>query len=107
MSEFLPVAKVSQFPATGRLVVEIDDQFVVLVRVDGQFYCIDDVCTHDGGPLGEGKLIGFHIACPRHGAQFDVRSGKAMTMPATEDTQAHEVRVEGDNILVRLCGEQD
>ena len=48
-----------------------------------QFYCIDDVCTHDGGPLAEGDLEGHTIACPRHGAKFDIRDGRALTMPAT------------------------
>jgi metal-sulfur cluster biosynthetic enzyme len=61
------------------------------------------VCTHDGGPLSEGRLDDHAIACPRHGAKFDIRNGKALTMPATVDTAAHEVKVEGDQILVRLC----
>ena len=65
-------------------------------------YAIDDVCTHDGGPLGEGQLEGFTIACPRHGAKFDVRDGRALTMPATKPTVAHEVKVEGDDVYVRL-----
>jgi len=60
------------------------------------------VCTHDGGPLGEGQLDGFTIACPRHGAKFDIRDGRALTMPATRATVAHDVKVVGDEILVRL-----
>ena len=56
---------------------------VGLFHVGGEFYCIDDVCTHDGGPLSEGKLEDHAIACPRHGAKFDIRTGKALTMPAT------------------------
>ena len=74
----------------------------MLFHVDGRFYCIDDVCTHDGGPLGEGELDGCQIACPRHGARFDLRSGKAMTMPATEDTIVHEIIIEGDDVSVRV-----
>ena len=54
--------------------------------VGGEFFCIDDVCTHDGGPLSEGQLDDHTIACPRHGAKFDIRTGKALTMPATVDT---------------------
>jgi 3-phenylpropionate/trans-cinnamate dioxygenase ferredoxin component len=102
MSEFVAVAKVHEIPDPGRQVLEIAEQVVVLLHVGGRFYCIDDVCTHDGGPLGDGKLDGHQIACPRHGAKFDIRSGKALTMPATVDTRTHEVKVEGDTVYVRL-----
>ena len=74
----------------------------MLCHVGGKFYAIDDVCTHDGGPLGEGPLDGYQIACPRHGAKFDIRDGRALTMPATQPTTAYEVKVEGDDVLIRL-----
>jgi len=102
MSDFLPVAKVAEIPESGKLLVECDGELVVLFHVDGQYYCLDDVCTHDGGPLGEGELTGCEIACPRHGAKFDIRTGEATTMPATQATRSHEVKVDGDQILVRL-----
>ena len=75
--------KSSDIPDPGKKLVEVDERLVVLFHVGGQFYAIDDVCTHDGGPLGEGELEGFTIACPRHGAKFDIRDGRALTMPAT------------------------
>jgi 3-phenylpropionate/trans-cinnamate dioxygenase ferredoxin subunit len=75
---------------------------VVLVRYDQQIYCIEDLCTHDGGTLGDGELEGFCLVCPRHGAKFDVRDGHVVCMPATEDTPSHEVRIDGDQVLVRL-----
>jgi 3-phenylpropionate/trans-cinnamate dioxygenase ferredoxin component len=103
MSDFVPVAKVSEIPDPGRKVVEVDDVLVVVVHTDGKFYAIDDVCTHDGGPLGEGQLDGYTIACPRHGAKFDVRDGRALTMPATQPTAVHEVKIEGDTVLVKLA----
>ena len=102
MSDFVRVAAVSDLPDSGKLMLEVDDSLVVLVHLDGQYYCLDDVCTHDGGPLGEGALEGCAIACPRHGAQFDLKTGKALTMPATEDTLAHEVQVEDGQIYVKL-----
>jgi 3-phenylpropionate/trans-cinnamate dioxygenase ferredoxin subunit len=104
MPEFVPVAKVSDVPDPGKLTIEVDDQIVVLIHVGGIFYCIDDVCTHDGGPLGEGELYGCQIICPRHGARFDVRSGEALTMPATQHTRTHEVRVDGGTVSVKLSG---
>ncbi len=75
---------------------------MVLVRYDSQVYCIEDLCTHDGGTLGDGELDGFCLVCPRHGAKFDVRNGHVVCMPATEDTPSHEVRIDGDRVLVRL-----
>jgi 3-phenylpropionate/trans-cinnamate dioxygenase ferredoxin subunit len=102
MSDFTTVAKVSEIPDPGRKIVELDDQLVVVIHTAGHFYAIDDVCTHDGGPLGEGTLEGYSIACPRHGAKFDIRTGAALTMPATKPTATHQVKIEGDNILVKL-----
>jgi metal-sulfur cluster biosynthetic enzyme/nitrite reductase/ring-hydroxylating ferredoxin subunit len=103
MTEFVRVAKTSEIADPGRLLLEVEDRIVVLLRVGGEFFCLDDVCTHDGGPLSDGRLDDHSIACPRHGAKFDIRTGKALTMPATVDTAAHEVKVEGDEIYVRLC----
>lgn len=102
MSEFTPVAKTSEVPEGGKLLVEVDEQLVALFHVEGKFYALDDVCTHDGGPLAEGTLCGYEIACPRHGAKFDVRTGAALTMPATQPTRAHETKVEGDQVFVKL-----
>lgn len=81
---------------------EVDDRFVLVTLIDGEVYCIDDVCTHDGGTLGEGEVDGNCISCPRHGAKFDLRSGDALTMPATEPTCSHDVKVEEGKIMVQL-----
>lgn len=105
MSDFLPVAKVAEIADPGSMLVEVDDRLVVLIHAAGHFYALDDVCTHDGGPLSDGPLDAEHgtIACPRHGAKFDIKTGAAVTMPATKPTIAHEVKVEGDLVLVRLA----
>ena len=102
MSNFIPVAETTDIPDPGSLLVEIDERLVVVIHTAGAFYALDDVCTHDGGPLSEGPIDAESIACPRHGARFDVRTGAALTMPATQPTVVHEVRVEGKNVLVRL-----
>ena len=104
MSDFVPVAKVSEIPDPGKMLVEVGERLVVLIHAAGRFYALDDVCTHDGGPLSEGPLDpdSGTIACPRHGARFDIRSGAALTMPATKPTKAHEVKVEGNDVFVRL-----
>lgn len=105
MSDFIPVAQVHEIADPGKLLVEVDDRLVVLYHVDGGFFATDDVCTHDGGPLSDGRLEDHTIACPRHGAKFDIRTGKALTMPARQPTAAHEVKLEGDQILIRLSDE--
>lgn len=100
--DFQRVAKLSEIPDPGRMVVDVDDQLVVLLHVGGEVFAIDDVCTHDGGPLSEGDLDDHTIACPRHGAKFDIRTGAALTMPATRPTKMHQVKVEGDDVFVRI-----
>lgn len=102
MSEFVEVARVSDIPDPGKQLFEVDERLVVVFHVGGSFYCLDDVCTHDDGPLGEGRLAGHTIACPRHGAKFDIRDGQALTMPATEPTVVHDVKVDGGRVFVRL-----
>ncbi|HKD36197.1 MAG TPA: non-heme iron oxygenase ferredoxin subunit [Pirellulales bacterium] len=102
MSDFVPVASVSELSDPGRMLVEVDDRMIALFHVGGRFYAIDDICTHDGGPLAEGRLEGFAIACPRHGAKFDIRDGRVLSMPATKPTVAHEVKVEEGEVFVRI-----
>ena len=102
MGEFTRVAVVGDLPDPGYELMEIADRMVVLFHIEGKYYCLDDVCTHDGGPLSDGCLDGKSIVCPRHGAKFDICTGKALTMPATEDTLSHEVKIEGDEVFVRL-----
>ena len=103
MADFVPVAKVTDVPDPGKELVEVGERLVVLIHAAGHWYALDDVCTHDGGPLADGTLEGFQIACPRHGAKFDIKTGAALTMPATKPTRSHEVKIEGDQIFVRLC----
>jgi metal-sulfur cluster biosynthetic enzyme/nitrite reductase/ring-hydroxylating ferredoxin subunit len=102
MAEFVKVADASEVPDPGKTLVEVDGEMVALFHVDGQWHAIDDVCTHDGGPLADGELRNHTISCPRHGAKFDIRTGAALTMPAIRPTRAHDVKVEGDAVLVRL-----
>jgi len=101
-AEFIAVANLADLPDFARQLVEIEDRLVVLIRVGQQVFAIDDVCTHDGGPLAEGELNGYDISCPRHGARFDIRTGKALSLPATRPTVVHDVKLEQGQILVRL-----
>jgi 3-phenylpropionate/trans-cinnamate dioxygenase ferredoxin subunit len=102
MSEFVKVIDRSQLPPGGKMLAEVDGRPIAVFNVDGHFYAIDDVCTHDGGPLAEGDLEGTEIQCPRHGARFDVRTGKALCLPAFEPVTAHRVELRGDEVYVAL-----
>jgi 3-phenylpropionate/trans-cinnamate dioxygenase ferredoxin subunit len=100
VTEFVRVASLADLPPGKRLLVDFEDLSVAVFNVDGNYYCIEDVCTHDGGPVAEGALDGFSIECPRHGALFDLRDGKVLSMPAVVPVSTYEVRIEGDDILV-------
>lgn len=87
-------------PGTAR-VVEVGGQSVALCRVeDGDLYAIENRCTHDDGPLGEGELEGDRIECPRHGALFDVTTGRAVTLPAIGKVRCYAVEVAAGDVRI-------
>ena len=98
-TEFLKVAQISDLAPGEKMLVEYDEEDVGLFNINGEFYAISDVCTHDDGPLVEGKLDGEWIICPRHGARFNVKTGQ-QTMPALGPVPLYEVKIEGDDILI-------
>ncbi len=100
--EFVEIAPVSELPDGERMFVDIGDVPVVIFNIAGQVFAIGDVCTHDDGPLGDGDLEGFNVVCPRHGAEFDVRTGKVASMPAVVDIPAYPVQVREGMILIGL-----
>jgi 3-phenylpropionate/trans-cinnamate dioxygenase ferredoxin subunit len=100
--EFIPVGLVEEVKQGGRLFLEIDEKPIVILNINGQFYAIADVCSHDDGPVGEGSLEGFEIICPRHGARFDIRTGKVLALPAFVDIPAYPVRLVGDQIEIGI-----
>jgi 3-phenylpropionate/trans-cinnamate dioxygenase ferredoxin subunit len=99
MTQFIKVAQVSDIPPGGRLEVEYEDEMVGIFNLNGEFYAISDVCTHDDGPLLDGKLEGDCIVCPRHGARFNIKTGK-QTMPAFSPVPLYQVKIEGADILI-------
>jgi 3-phenylpropionate/trans-cinnamate dioxygenase ferredoxin subunit len=101
MSELVKVATVDEIPVNSSKLVEIDNIRIALFNLNGEFYAIEDVCTHDGGPLVEGEIVNGHeVQCPRHGARFDIRTGAALSFPAFEPTTAHEVYVQGRDLYI-------
>ena len=99
-ARWITVARAAEVPVGGRRVVRLDDQPIAVFHLDDGWYAIDDVCTHDGGPVAEGRLEGCIIECPRHGATFDVKTGAALTFPAVSPVATYAVRVVGDEVQV-------
>ena len=94
------VCAVDDIPEGEVRVVACGARSLALSNVEGQLYAIDNVCTHDDGPLGEGRLQRGRIRCPRHGAAFDAKTGKVLTLPAVRDVAAYEVTVQGADVIV-------
>lgn len=94
------VASVDEIEDGGRKSIVVDDSPVLLIRIGDDFYAIDDVCTHDGQPMTEGPINGCEITCPRHGARFDIKTGKALCMPAFEPVETYNVEVRDGQVYV-------
>jgi len=108
MTDFATVAQAADIPPGEARVIEIDGRSIALCHVAGDtFYAIDNVCTHDNGPLGEGQLLDNRIECPRHGALFDVTTGQATTLPAIGRVASHLVRLIDGDVQVALSPELD
>jgi 3-phenylpropionate/trans-cinnamate dioxygenase ferredoxin component len=98
---YVKVATLAQIPPGHSHLVEVDDVRVALFNLKGEIYAIEDICTHDGGPLVEGTIVDeCEVKCPRHGARFDIRTGAALSFPAIRPTQSYAVRIEGENVLI-------
>lgn len=101
MPDLIKIATVDEVPVNGSKLVEVDDLRIALFNLNGAFYAIEDICTHDGGPLVEGEIINEHeVRCPRHGARFDICTGAALSFPAFEPTIAYDVYIQGQDLLI-------
>lgn len=100
--EFIPVASEAELASGERIIVDIDGQAIAIFNIAGTYFAISDVCSHDDGPLAEGELVDHQIECPRHGARFDLRTGKALSPPAVVDIPAYPVRVVQGEVQIGL-----
>lgn len=101
-ARFVKVGRAGDVPDGRPEVFEVEDRHIAVYRLDGAYHAIEDICTHDGGPLAEGDVEGQEVICPRHGARFDIKSGAATCMPAIAPVESYPVRVEGDDLLIGL-----
>ena len=99
---YVKAAKLSDIPQGQVRLVEVEDEEIALCNVGGEIFAVANLCTHDGGPLGEGEMVDHQIECPRHGARFDVRTGAVTVLPAVLPIPSYEVKVEGDDILIEI-----
>lgn len=100
MNEFVAIATTDEVKPGERIIVEIGRKWIAVFNVDGTYYAVEDVCTHDDGPLAEGELFGCEIECPRHGARFDLRTGAVTAPPALVPVPTYEVRVTDNQIEI-------
>jgi len=102
MAQFVTVATTDEIKPGENIVFEVGRDWIALFNVDGAYYAIKDVCTHDDGPLADGELHGCEIECPRHGARFDLRTGEVTAPPAVLPVPTYRVRVDGNEIQVEI-----
>lgn len=107
MSDWIDVASTTELEPGATKLVDADDTMIAVFNIDGEFYAIEDVCTHDESPLlgcglNPGELLdGDEIICPRHGARFSIRTGEAMAPPAYEPVATFPVRIRDNMVQVR------
>src|SRR6266699_3003054 len=104
MAEFVKVAKVSQIKEGTMKGFKIKNEEILVANVKGKFFAMNSVCSHEQGPLAQGSLDGFVVTCPLHGAQYDLKTGKVSedTPWATTDEKTYEVKVHGEDNLVKV-----
>ncbi|MEX2352745.1 MAG: non-heme iron oxygenase ferredoxin subunit [Gammaproteobacteria bacterium] len=107
MSDWIDVASPAEFPEGDTRLVDVNDTMIAVFNIAGEYYAMEDTCTHDGSPLlGCGLepadlIEGDQIICPRHGARFCIRTGEALTPPAYEPVTTFPVRIENSRVQVR------
>ena len=102
MSEFVKVARLSSMREGLTYPVTVDDEDIVLVREGDNVYALTDNCTHQDFPLAQGKVLKGKLKCRAHGAEFCLKTGKALCPPAFAAVETWEVKIDGDDVLVKV-----
>lgn len=100
MTNLVMVTREDELLPGSRLHLELGEESVILLNYEGEFFCIADLCTHDGGPLEDGDVFECQIECPRHGARFDLRTGKVTRLPATDPIPVYPVTIRDGMVYV-------
>ena len=102
--DFVKVSDTEDIQPSHMKEVQVDGENICIVNVEGKYYAIGSICTHEGGPLADGTLEGYEVECPWHGSKFDVRTGEVKNPPASEPEPSYQVKVDGTNILIKKQG---
>jgi glycine betaine catabolism B len=102
--DFVKVADTKDIQPSRMKEVKVDGENICVVNVNGKYYAIGSICTHEGGPLADGTLVGYEVECPWHNSKFDVRTGEVTSPPANEPEPSYEVKVDGNSILIKRHG---
>ncbi len=102
MGKYVKVCRDDELADGSTRNISVNGLSLILVRDNDHIYALDNMCTHDGGDLSEGKIINGQIQCPRHGALFDLKTGDATQMPAVIGINTYDVKIEDGNVLVAL-----
>ena len=102
--DFVKAAELKDIPPSKMKEVQIGGENICVANVEGKYYAIGSICTHEGGPLADGTLEGYEVECPWHQSKFDLRTGEVTSPPASEPEPSYEVKVDGNNILIKKQG---
>lgn len=102
MAEYVKVGKTSEIEDQCAKCIEVGGRTIAVFNLGGEFHAIDDLCTHEEGPLSEGFVEGEEVECPWHAARFNIKTGKALCEPAYEDVRSYPVRINGDDVEVAV-----
>ena len=101
MSDWVDVIAETALAEGENIVVDVDGTDIALFKIQGSFYAIEDICSHDGAEIASGLLDGDEIICPRHGARFCIKTGAVKSPPAYEAIKCFPVRIENNTVQVR------
>tara|TARA_B100000401_G_scaffold6599_1_gene4228 strand:+ start:131 stop:448 length:318 start_codon:yes stop_codon:yes gene_type:complete len=101
------MVRVKTFPTTDIMqntskVFKIDDKEIAIVHCDNAYYAIDDLCSHAEASLSDGEVYDCKVECPLHGAEFDLATGEAVTLPATKPVNTYPVSIEDGYLFLEI-----
>ena len=99
---FLKVCSVNDLEENQIIAVETEGENILVTKINGEFYAVENKCAHENLPISGGQIYRGQIQCPHHGARFDIKTGKALQLPAVTDIKTYEVKVECENVMVAL-----
>src|SRR2546425_491663 len=102
MAKMIKVAETKDLPPGKAAAFDVEGLRIAVFNVGGNYYAIDDTCSHEGGPLCEGEVNDLKVTCPWHAADFDLKTGSALCPPAFEGVRSYKVTVEGNDIKVEV-----